>query len=101
MIIEGRKLTAFDAMEAVLNLSELYIVRNTHKVVDFRYSQPMEAIVFEFGRWKGFDFILTDHYTIYLDNTISAGNTFAEVFDKISEEMKILEEERKNEIQGT
>ena len=36
MIIEGRKLTAFDAMEAAINLSEMYITRNTHKVVNFR-----------------------------------------------------------------
>lgn len=98
MILEGRKLTAFDAMEAVMSLSELYMSRHTHKSVDFRYSQPMEAIVFQFGRWKGFDFILTDNFVIYLDNTISAGNTFKELFDKINEEIETLEKERKNEL---
>ena len=42
MIIEGRKLTAFDAMEAAINLSEMYIVRNSKKSVNFRYSHGMD-----------------------------------------------------------
>ena len=100
MIIEGRKLTAFDAMEAAINLSEMYIARNTHKVVNFRWSQSMEAVVFEFGYWEKYDYVLTGHFTIYLDDTISTGNTFAELFDYISEEMEMLKE-NENEISST
>lgn len=101
MIIEGRKLTAFDAMEAAINLSEMYIARNTHKVVNFRWSQSMEAVVFEFGKWEKFDFNLTDHYTIYLDATISAGNTFAELFAKLNEEIETMLKENEDEISST
>lgn len=96
MIIEGRKLTAFDAMEAAINLSEMYIARNTHKVVNFRWSQSMEAVIFEFGKWEGFDYNSTDHYTVYLDNTTSAGNTFAELFDKLNEEIEKMLKENVN-----
>ncbi len=96
MIIEGRKLTAFDAMEAAMNLSEMYIARNTHKVVNFRWSQSMEAVIFEFGKWEGFEFNATDHYAVYLDDTTSAGCTFAEVFNKINEEMGKMLKEKEN-----
>lgn len=92
MLIEGRKLTAFDAMEAAINLSEMYIVRNSKKSVNFRYSHGMEAVVFEFGYWEKYDYVLTGHFTIYLDDTISTGNTFAELFDYISEEIEMLKE---------
>ena len=103
MIVEGKKITAFDAMEATINLSESYIKLNTHKTVNFRWSQSMEAVVFEFGYWDKFDFNITDHYTIYLDNTITAGNTFKDLFEKITEECdwinSILEEkENTNEV---
>lgn len=100
MIIEGRKLTAFDAMEAAINLSEMYIVRNSKKSANFRYSHGMEAVIFEFGYWEKYDYILTGHFTVYLDDTISTGNTFAELFDYISEEMEMLKE-NENEISST
>lgn len=96
MIIEGKKLTAFDAMEAAINLSEAYMAHNTHKTVNFRWSQAMEAVIFEFGYWEGFDYNSTDHYTIYLDNTTSAGNTFAELFDKLNEEIEKMLKENVN-----
>ena len=92
MIIEGRKLTAFDAMEAAINLSEMYIICESKKSINFRYSHGMEAVVFEFGYWEKYDYVLTGHFTIYLDDTISTGNTFAELFDYISEEMEMLKE---------
>ena len=105
MIIEGKKLTAFDAMEAAINLSEAYMAHNTHKTVNFRWSQAMEAVIFEFGYWDKFDFNLTDHYVVYLDKTTRVGNTFKELFEKIVEEQqeieKIIAKENENEISST
>ena len=101
MIIEGRKLTAFDAMEAAINLSEMYIVKNSKKSVNFRYSHGMEAVIFEFGYWEKYDYVLTGHFTIYLDDTISTGNTFAEFFAKLNEEIETLLKENEKEISST
>lgn len=85
MIIEGRKITAFDAMEAAMELSGMYMVRDLKDIVNFRYSQVMEAVVFEFGFWKGFDFVNRKSFVVYLDNT-RTGNTFTEVFNEIESE---------------
>lgn len=89
MILEGKKLTAFDAMEEAVKLSELYVLHKTHRTVNFRFSQTLEAITFEFGYWKGFDYELTDRFTIYLDET-TVGDTFATLFEKIASEMELV-----------
>jgi hypothetical protein len=98
-------LTAFDAMEAAMNLSDAYIIHNTHKTVNFRWSQAMEAVIFEFGYWDKFDFNLTDHYVIYLDKTTRVGHTFKSLFEKIEEEHqeieKMIAKENENEISST
>lgn len=91
MILEGKKLTAFDAMEAAIELSQMYLIRGLHRVVNFRFSQALEAIVFEFGIWEGFEYSVTDDYTVYLNNAKHGGDSFSKVFNKIEEEMILCE----------
>ena len=85
MLNEGKMLTAFDAMEAAMKLSNVYIAHKQKDVINFRYSHSMEAVVFEFGFWKGYEYTIRKSFTIYLDNT-PLGQGFGEFFEEVEKE---------------
>ncbi len=86
MIVEGKKLTAFDAMEAVIRLSDIYKANNAKEFVTFRFSGITEAIEVEFGKFEGFECEITKNYKVYL-NELTFGDSFSDVFTKIEKEM--------------
>lgn len=90
MIVEGKKLTAFDLMEACVNLSDAYKVNNPRKFVNFRFSGIRNALNIDFGEWNGFEIVNESIFSIQLDD-LSIGNSFSEVFLKIEKEMEELE----------
>ena len=87
MISEGMKLTAFDAMEAAMELSGLYIVNNLHEIANFRYSTDLEAVEFMFCYWKDREgYIEKASFTIFLDGETEGGDSFSDLFEFINEE---------------
>lgn len=89
MIDEGKKLTAFDAMEAAMELSNIYHQKDKEKFVNFRFSSICEGIVFNFGRFEGNALKDPVYITVYFDG--DEEETFADVFKKIEEEMALYE----------
>ena len=53
MIVEGKKITAFDAMEAAIRLSETYHANRAKEFVNFRFSGIIDAVEFKFGKFEG------------------------------------------------
>lgn len=103
MLDEGKKLTAFDAMEAAMKLSGMYIVHRTHDFVTFRFSTMLEAVEFEFGKWEGYEIIEKASYRVYL-NELTISDSFSDVFQMIENELDRMEEiikEKRNELQST
>ncbi len=99
MIVEGKKLTAFDAMEAAMRLSGIYMVHNRKESITFRYSQSLESVCFEFGNWNGFDFEITKIFRIPLDDS-TAGDSFSDVFNMIEKELDRMAEIEKEEFKA-
>lgn len=89
MIDEGKKLTAFDAMEAAMELSNIYHQKDKEKFVNFRFSGICEGIIFNFGRYQGTTLKDTVDITVYFED--DEEETFADVFKKIEEEMALYE----------
>ena len=87
MIVEGKKLTAFDAMEAAMELSGLYLLHRTHEIANFRYSTDLKAVVFDFCYWEDREgYIPKASFTVFLDNETEGGDSFSDVFEFINEE---------------
>lgn len=86
MIDEGKKITAFDAMEAVMRLSDLYHLARDKKNVDFRFSSSLNAVFFTFGHWEMFDYIIDKQFEIQIDN-FNFGDSFSDLFLFIEKEM--------------
>ena len=86
MIVEGKKLTAFDAMEAVMNLSDMYEANNSKKTVSFRFSGTLNTMEFYFSEWGLFDLTTNSHFYVHLDN-MTSGDNFLDVFEVIQKEM--------------
>lgn len=99
MIVEGKKITAFDAMEAAMNLSGIYMVHNRKESVTFRYSQPLESVCFEFGKWNGYEFEITKKFCVPLDD-LTNGDSFSDVFDMIEKELDRMAELEKEEFKA-
>ncbi|MBR5202670.1 MAG: hypothetical protein IKW45_05345 [Clostridia bacterium] len=88
MINEGMKLTAFDAMEAAMELNQLYTIFNTHDVCNFRYVQESERLHFSFYNSDKGDLFNVVTFSVPLDdsNPDDEADTFSDVFKKIGEE---------------
>ncbi|MBO5955181.1 MAG: hypothetical protein J6Q10_00100 [Clostridia bacterium] len=90
MIIEGKKNSAFDLMDAVMKLSDLYHENNHTRSISIFYSGGCEAFdvnIFDdiHGRRK-----LVESVTIYLDEK-DFGGTFEAAFEMIEKEMEQYE----------
>ena len=99
MIVEGKKLTAFDAMEAAMNLSGIYMVHNRKESVTFRFSQALESVCFEFGKWNDYEFEITKKFCVPLDDS-THGDSFSDVFDMIEKELDRMAELEKEEFKA-
>ncbi len=103
MIVEGKKITAFDAMEAVMRLSETYHKNKAKEFASFRFSGITDIVEFHFGKFEGFECEIHNTYFVYLDE-LTCGDSFSDVFEKIEKEldrMAEIEKEKRNEIQST
>ena len=89
MIDEGKKNTAFDAMEAAIELSNIYRKKDKDKFVCFRFSSICESVDFNFGKFDVKDIKDPVNITVYFDG--DEEETFADVFKKIEEEMELYE----------
>lgn len=88
MIDEGKKLTAFDAMEAAMRLSDMYHLTKDREDVDFRFNSTCTGnmMVFTFGHWEMFDYIIDKQFEIQIDN-FNFGDSFSDLFLFIEKEM--------------
>ena len=87
MISEGMKLTAFDAMEATMELSGLYLKNNVHEIANFRYSTDLQAVVFDFYYWvKREGYNEKASFTIFLDGETEGGDSFDDLFEFLNTE---------------
>lgn len=89
MIDEGKKLTAFDAMEAAMELSNIYRKKDKDKFVSFRFSGICESVDFNFGKFDGTGLKDRVDITVFFEDDDE--ETFADVFRKIEEEMALYE----------
>ncbi len=88
MIVEGKKLTAFDAMEAAMELSGIYLKNGTNEIANFIYSTDMQAVVFYFAHWEDREgYIMKASFTVFLDDETEGGDSFSDVFEFISDEL--------------
>ena len=90
MIIEGKKNTAFDLMDAAMKLSDLYHKNNETKSISVYYSGSCEDIdVNIFDDCRGRRKILSS-VTVYIDEK-DWGGTFEEAFEMIEKELEQYE----------
>ena len=72
MIDEGMKLTVFDAMEAVMELSDIYHKYDPDCYCTFRFTGIMEAVGFYFGKSGRFSRETRCEITVFLDGKTEA-----------------------------
>lgn len=94
MIVEGKRLTAFDVMEAVMKLSDVYHENGAKEFVSFKFSGITEILEVNFGRWVGFECDITKMYRVHLDEIIYE-NSFSDVFEEIEKELDRMSEIKK------
>lgn len=94
MIVEGKRLTAFDVMEAVIKLSDVYHENGAKEFVSFKFSGITEILEVNFGRWVGFECDITKMYRVHLDEIIYE-NSFSDVFEEIEKELDRMSEIKK------
>lgn len=99
MIVEGKKLTAFDAMEAAIRLSETYHANRAKEFVTFRFHGNTDTIEFTFGKFEGFECEIIKQYRVYLDE-LTCGYSFSDVFDMIEKELDRIAEIEKEEFKA-
>lgn len=90
MIVEGKKNTAFDLMEAVMELSDIYHRNNSSKSVSIFYTGDCEAFdvtLFDDDKRGHRQFV--ESVTVYLDEK-EFGGTFEQAFELIEKEMANL-----------
>lgn len=94
MIVEGKRLTAFDVMEAVMKLSDVYHENGAKEFVSFSFHGITEAFEVDFGRYVGFECDITKTYRVYLDEMICE-NSFSDFFEEIERELDRMSEIKK------
>lgn len=94
MIVEGKRLTAFDVMEAVMKLSDVYHENGAKEFVSFSFHAITEVLVVNFGRFVGYECDITKTYRVYLDD-LTIGDSFSDVFEEIERELDRMSEIKK------
>lgn len=87
MIVEGKKNTAFDLMEAVMELSDIYHRNNSSKSVSIFYTGSCEAFdvtLFDDDKRGHRQFV--ESVTVYLDERDNE-NAFEKAFEMVEKEI--------------
>ncbi len=96
MILEGKKLTAFDAMEAAMQLSDMYHEHNVNKSITCSFHGRIPCFDLFIYDWEDDSADSTIHILVHLDDA-SYGNSFSDVFTMIESEMDKITGEKKGE----
>lgn len=99
MIVEGKKLTAFDAMEAAIRLSETYRANRAKEFVTFHFHGHTEAFEVDFGKFESYECEIIKSFHVYL-NELTCGDSFSDVFDMIEKELDRMAEIEKEEFKA-
>lgn len=99
MIVEGKKITAFDAMEAVIRLSETYHANRAKEFVTFYFYGHTEVFECDFGKFEGFECEIIKSFHVYL-NELTCGDSFSDVFNMIEKELDRMAELEKEEFKA-
>lgn len=92
MINEGKKITAFDLLEAAMALSDVYHKNNANRSVTVLFNGNCESLYIDIYEWDIKRTKITkilESATIYLD--VNYGDTFEKAFDIINKEMEQYE----------
>lgn len=90
MIVEGKKLSAFDVIEAAMKLSDAYKEKKINKSITVSYYGNVDSFDLNIYSWdnRGKPHPIKK-CCIYLDD-VSYGDTFEKAFEIISKEMECL-----------
>ena len=91
MIDESKKITAFDLLEAAMELSKAYHKSNANKSVSINYhgrSESFDLSIFEWNDRGSKPIKTLATATVYLDADF--GDSFEKAFEIIKEEMAIF-----------
>lgn len=86
MIIEGKKNTAFDLLEAAMQLSDIYHKLNVPKSVSISYyghCESFEIVIYDWSGRKQPERL--EDASVYLD--VDYGGTFEKAFELIEKEL--------------
>lgn len=102
MILEGKKLTAFDAIEAAMQLSDMYREHNVNKSISCAFYGRIPCVDFFVHDYADNSADSTIRISVYLDD-VTYGDSFSDVFTMIENEMDKItgdKKEKANEIQS-
>ena len=94
MILEGKKLTAFDAMEAAMQLSDMYHEHNVNKFISCWFCGRIPCLDFFVHDYADNSADSTIYISVNLDD-VSYGDSFSDVFTIIENEMDEITGDKK------